>query len=322
MAGVSLRSLLAKICEEWFLSNSLSTPCVLLSTCNRTELYFSSDDLAATHSIFLRKLKEILSFDFDQKLYTYFDRECFSHLCRVAAGLDSAIIAETEIQAQVREAYERALEQYELPHHLHYLFQKSLKVSKEVRQHLPQRRGIPTLEEAMLKIGGQFFEGENSPKILFVGASAINEKIISTFRKHVFTDLSIINRTPTTVEGIDTLPWKALTSWQSFDWIIVGTKAQEYILTAKGSEYPSKRILIHDLSVPSNVDPKLNLHPNITLMNIDEINKTLEIQQKQIHHLLAKAESFVAASSHRQIELFHAREKARLRAKNNLRKAL
>lgn len=310
LAGVSLRSLLAKVCEEWFISNGWNLPCVLLSTCNRTEIYFSSEDLAATHSMLLGKFKEKIAFNFDQKLYTYFDRECFSHLCRVASGLDSAVLAETEIQAQVKDAYERAAQQYDLPRHLHFLFQKSLKVSKEVRQNLLHTRGMPTLEDAIFKIGAQFFGNEVSPNILFIGASAINEKIAKSFIKNGHTNISLINRTPTQIEGLRSFPWEKRSTWSQFDWVIVGTKAKDYVLPSQVGH--KKKILIHDLSVPSNVDPNLGHHPEITLMNIDEINKTLEQQQKQIHHLLSKAESFVQSASQRQTQIFRAKEEARL----------
>jgi len=312
MASVSLRSFLAKACEEWFHTADCEPLSVLLSTCNRTEIYFASEDLAATHSQLINRFKEIIPIDYDQKFYTYFDRDCFYHLCRVASGLDSAVIAETEIQSQVRDAYQKASLKNLLPRQLHYLFQKSLKVSKEVRQRLTTTRGIPTLEQAITKIGDHFFKEKSDPKVLFVGASAINEKLIHHFLNRGVDHLHLINRTPKKIEGVTSIDWNQISSWSKFDWIIVGTKSQDYILKTHHSKWSNQQILIQDLSVPSNVDPRLGNHPQITLMNIDEINKTLQFQQKQIYHLLDRAEAYVEAASDRQISLYHQREHARM----------
>src|SRR5262245_52879886 len=92
LADLKLREKLAKACQNRFLSSSFHGDhhFVLLSTCNRTEFYFSSDDLAETHSYLLRILRQDVEDDFDQKLYTYFGTDCFLHLTRVTSGLDSA----------------------------------------------------------------------------------------------------------------------------------------------------------------------------------------------------------------------------------------
>src|SRR5690554_1094898 len=78
---------------------------VILSTCNRTEIYFSAEDLTEGHSHLLSFLRKAIDVPFEQAFYSFFGMDCFFHLCRVAAGLDSAIFAESEIQRQVRVAY-------------------------------------------------------------------------------------------------------------------------------------------------------------------------------------------------------------------------
>ena len=111
LADLKLRELLAKASQRRFgagISTHGSHHFILLSTCNRTEIYFCSDDLAATHTYLLSILRNEVDEEFDQKLYSYFGRDCFHHLARVTAGLDSAIVAETEIQGQVKKAYEFA----------------------------------------------------------------------------------------------------------------------------------------------------------------------------------------------------------------------
>src|SRR3954466_9975105 len=96
LADLKLRETLAKACQRRFSAgNSLhgNHSFVLLSTCNRTEAYFTSYELAETHTYLLNILRQEVFEEFDHKLYSFFGSDCFAHLARVTAGLDSAIIA-------------------------------------------------------------------------------------------------------------------------------------------------------------------------------------------------------------------------------------
>ncbi len=125
LADLKLRELLAYACQKRFgpvFSTHENHSFVLLSTCNRTEVYFSSEDLTNTHNYLLSILRQEVKYEFEQKLYSFFGYDCFFHLSRVTAGLDSAIVAETEIQGQVKTAYDNAQEFSQLPSDLHFLF--------------------------------------------------------------------------------------------------------------------------------------------------------------------------------------------------------
>src|SRR5262245_20986881 len=105
LADLKLREQLAKNCQKCFGSLRAVNEhhhFILLSTCNRTEIYFSSEDLTTTHTYLLSILRMEVEGEFDHKLYSYFGVDSFCHLTRVTLGLDSAIIGETEIQGQVK----------------------------------------------------------------------------------------------------------------------------------------------------------------------------------------------------------------------------
>lgn len=321
LADLRLRELLAKSCRRRFGSEcSCHFPhyFILLSTCNRTEIYFSSEDLAQTHTYLLSILREEVCEEFDQKLYSYFGYDCFLHLSRVTAGLDSAIIAETEIQGQVKAAYEHAAGFRALPEELHFLFQKSLKIGKDVRTSIPMKPGLPNLEHAILNSGADLFTHPDQAKVLFVGASEINKKILGFLKSKKINSITICNRTLQTAQAIaetfsvKQMPWAKMNSWHEFDWIIFGTKAPNYLITQQ--MVPSKLVshkLVVDLSVPRNVEPTLNLHPEITLLNIDQLNDSLKIRKKKMTHTLIQAEQNILECSKRQIERFYQKEKAR-----------
>lgn len=319
LADLKLREKLAKSCLKYFSANGvIQHPLhfVTLSTCNRTEIYFSSKDLAESHTYILGILREDVSEEFDQKLYSYFGKDCFLHLCRVTAGLDSAIVAETEIQGQVKAAYEYALEFSALTEELHYLFQKSLKTGKLARSQLPLQRGLPDLEHAIVQTGQHFFSNNTEIKLLFVGASDINRKILHFCKAKHYQNISICNRTPGLALEISNhfncslVPWQNLEkTWYTFDWIIFATKSPNPLIhkNTLPNELKSKKLII-DLSVPRNVDAKLAKEPDITLLNIDQIDKTLLTRLKQIEHLLVQTESLIENAVNQHFQSFILRQ--------------
>lgn len=324
LADLKLRELLAQACQRRFSPGARlhgdEHHFVLLSTCNRTEVYFSSQELSATHTYLVEVLRCDVDQDFDQKLYTFFGRDCFRHLARVASGLDSAIIAETEIQGQVRAAYETTLTSHALPPELHFLFQKALKIGKQVRSDLPLGRGIPDLEHAVFQVGTDFFQQPHAARVLFVGASEINLKILRYLRGKGFERLELCNRTLSKAkavadkQSVKVLPWEQLNQWPTYDWIVCGTKAPHPILTLQ--QLPDRlvgRKLLLDLSVPRNIAPQLSLHPLLSVFNIDQLNSGLQQRRRQLADQLLCAESLVDEASARQTALFQQRHVERQR---------
>jgi glutamyl-tRNA reductase len=316
LADLKLRELLAKICQKWFGTGAClhgDHVFLLLSTCNRTEIYFSSEDLASTHIYILGILRLEIEEEFDHKLYSYFGIDCFLHLSRVTAGLDSAVVAETEIQGQVKTAYEQAAGQRKLPHDLHFMFQKSLKIGRQLRTQIPMGRGVPDVEHAILSVGSRFFKSCIDAKILFVGASEINQKIISHFLFKQMSNITICNRSKSNLEkiagmhSIKVLEWENLSAWNNYDWIILGTKCPEFLISKKDIQEigHSQSKLMIDLSVPRNVDPAIaGKNSAITLLNIDQINQLLDVRKEQMNHMLVQAERLARDSTQKQIALF------------------
>ncbi len=310
LADLKLREELAKAALKGFtlgISSHSQHYCVVLSTCNRTEIYFSSDDMPECHTHILSILREEVAEDFDQKLYSYFGNDCFMHLCRVTAGLDSAIIAETEIQGQVKAAYENAVSMAELPKDLHYLFQKSLRISKQVRTALPMGRGMPDVEHAVINTGKHLFGKPEEKKILIVGASTINMKIVDFLKNKEIGDITMCNRTQSKIGGniAQVLPWEQLDLWHTYDWVIFGTKAPNHLI--KPDHLPKEcvgRKLIIDLSVPRNVDPLLAKDPRVTLLNIDQINRMLRIRKGQLMSCVYEAEELITELVQRHVDLY------------------
>lgn len=311
LAGLQLRERLAKACQKHFSAHqALHGPhsFVLLSTCNRTELYFSSENLPEAHIHILNLLRLEIAEEFDQKLYTYFGADCFLHLCRVACGLDSAIIGETEIQGQVKNSYELATEYIALPKELHFLFQKALMVGKKARTLIPRHIDLLGVEHAIYNAGKELIKQARDPKILFVGASEINLKVINFLKAKKLHNMTLCNRSYQSAKSIlenlhlDWLDWTSLNKWHAYDWIIFGTKASHYILGKEEVDPSLDRKLIIDLSVPRNVDPAISANQNIHLLNIDQLNSTLTERRAQVENFILGAEKIILQSTQ-----FHSR---------------
>lgn len=319
LAHLQLRETLAKACQKCFMAGSSTHgehTFVLLSTCNRTEIYFSSEDLAETHTYLLQILRKEIDEEFDQKIYSYFGHDCFLHLSRVTAGLDSAILAETEIQGQVKATYEKSVKMVNLPSDLHYLFQKSLKIAKKIRCDLFAGHNIPDIKHAVFNTGTHLFEDSKKMRILFIGASEINCKILHFLQSKKLGDITLCNRSNESLHSfaneykVQALEWERRAEWVNYDWIIFGTKSPEYLLTPDHlTKETLSQKLIMDLCVPRNVDPKVGCHPQITLLNIDQINRMVRARAHKTTKLLMQAETSISHSVKIHAELHQSKKK-------------
>ena len=319
IADLKLREKLAKACEKCFslsACKSSSAPFVLLSTCNRTEIYFSSFDLPVIHSEILHRLRQEMNQDFEQKLYSFFGEDCFTHLSTITAGLDSAIVGETEIQGQVKNAYNASCQELKLPKELHFLFQKSLKIGKTIRTQIQLRKGMLNLEQMLFKIGSELFKELSQTNILFVGASDINKKIWDFFSRKNIGSLSLCNRSlsqntnDAKSKGIQLLDWSKKNSWSTFDWIIVGTKSLQPLLTVNDlNDTPKKHKLIVDLSIPRNVATELGWFPSISLLNIDKIHQIMQSHNKAKAKSLLAAQTIILENTKKQMSILEKKQK-------------
>lgn len=275
-ANLSFREAMARSSASLAGEKSLffGHPIVLLSTCNRTEIYFGGADLAAIHSDLLAWLRGYMAETFEHRLYSYFGLDCFIHLARVAAGLDSAILAETEIQAQVKTAYSSTCAFTKLPAGMHYIFQKALKISKLVRSQM-QMQKTPGLLQAIWQLAYAHLPSLAEARILFVGYSEINRRLSCFLRQRKLTNFTWI--THQLCEEPSVYPYEAIEMWRDFDWIICASGHDRYLLEGESRS----RHAIFDLSVPRNVNPNIARGDGVVLYNIEEINAWIQKQNLQ-----------------------------------------
>ena len=274
--------------SEKLLEGKLGLPIILLSTCNRTEIYFSAEDLPEGHSSILSELKSEIGEFSDDHLYSYFGEKCFDHLAKVTAGLDSVILGEAEIQRQVKEAYETAACLQKLPFCLHYMFQKSLKLGKEIRTAYTLPKTLVSMESTIWNLMRYFFGEQKTQSILFVGFSEINRKILSFFKGKGFSNLSLATRSIEAAKessikhSFQLINWQDLRCWKDYDIVVCGSVAPKYLLEQEHVVGTIQNRLVIDLGLPRNVDPFIGKHPTITLFNIEEVNFFIDQKQRGV----------------------------------------
>lgn len=242
-------------------------PAVWISTCNRVEVYTTDDEFSPLYSLFL-------SIDSGLKAYTYCYRgqECFLHLCHLAAGLDSAILGETEIVRQMKMAY---LSARSLPGCLHYAFQKALHVAKINRHRFPFVRETQSLSKTLWQITQEFFPSTSHLKILLVGFSQTHREWASFLRYKGMDQIVFCSRSQALpMEHLR--PRKEVDSWRSYDVISCATQAESFLIRGRSD----RKHLLFDLSMPRLIDPNLEGRA-VSLWNLDAIHARMETHKEE-----------------------------------------
>lgn len=302
-ASLRLREKLARQSVETHLEKKqLPFPCVLLSTCNRFEIYFSAANLSETADFIMDILEELIEEGCRVAFYHYFHHTCFYHLAKVISGLDSAILGESDIQRQVKKAYLKAQLLRPLSKEIHYLFQKSLRMGKRLRTDIIQQHKAVNLEKFILHQAIQ----SRCRSVLFIGNSELNRKIIRVFDQCGFTDITLCTR----MEGIlpyPTLHFDQVASWVDYSLVIVATKHPEYVIEKqhmKGKTVQTQ--MIFDLGIPRNVDP--SIADGINLIDLERLNTSLEKKRKISAKEIERAEAAIRHWTYTYEHIFVERE--------------
>lgn len=259
-------------------------PVVSLFTCNRIEIYFSGLELRDKQKQLVDFLRQSLGTNLEEHFIYLFGKEAFLHLCQVTSGVDSAVFGETEIQNQVKSAYYAASTLHHLPSALHFLFQKSFKVAKGIRNECLLVKGLPSLKET---IWGLASTGRS---FLFIGFSEVNRRMIPFFLQKG-CKVTLASRQKTAEEyakkwGCSFFPWQKFHDLSSFDGVICSSRSDGYLIDQKIRS--NKPILIFDLSMPRNVHPDVSLIPNISLYNLqmlDNLQRLKREKYQQAQHI-------------------------------------
>lgn len=262
---------------------------VVLSTCNRTEIYFSQSQYNPdyAHVLVYNSLMAFKTIDFDaeQYVYSYNQDDAVEHLFAVTAGIDSLVIGEDQIIGQVKEAYEIA-EKYSLPDAvLKRLFQKALEAGKRVRTETAITTGCTSISFLAVEMCDSVCTDLSTLSVLLIGTGDTGKLTLQALYKKGVRDFFISNRTyehaQPSVEKYDAkfVPVNQIESYiEQVDIVITATSSPSYIITLDmllGKTRQALPIFV-DLSVPRNIDIAIDSVSETKIIVVDDLQKIID----------------------------------------------
>src|ERR1700693_4060789 len=300
----------AREAAEQLRSRGILEESLVLSTCNRSELYGvpreDATDSAGAVELFVASFHQLSLSELDGSLYRHRDSHAVRHLFRVSAGLDSMLLGEAEIFGQVRDAYQIALDRGETGPVLNRMFQAALEVGKRVRNETELGARPVSVAFSGVKLAERIFGKLNNHRALIVGAGETSEQVVRHLSDRGIKQLRVLNRTPEHAVdlaarfGGEVVPWENLAV--ALDWpdlIVTSVSASEPILTraiinramtARGN----RALLLIDLGVPRNVASDVGDIYNTYLYNIDDLTEIIEQNKKAREAEIPRAEAIIS----------------------------
>lgn len=308
MSGTEAPAVLADLVDS-----GAAAEAVLLSTCNRTELYLSLADLARGDTAFRAILADRLESPSDKLsgyLYLHRDQSAAGHLFRVASGLDSMVLGEPQIQGQVREAYQLAQETRGLAGPvvgatLNRMFQTALGVGGRVRTETELGLGAASISSAAVELAKKIFGSLRGRHALVMGAGEMSELTLELLRAEGVRSWVVTNRTYDRASelarkwGGRAIPWDELGSGlPGAEIVICSTSAPHPVLTlerfrAALPRGASRPLCIIDIAIPRDVDPQVGKEPNVFLYNIDDLRQIVDDSLERRRAEIPRAEEIV-----------------------------
>jgi glutamyl-tRNA reductase len=273
---------------------------LLLTTCNRVEVYAVSDKRISTDEIARCLIAETNrdSDNYAPPFYHYEDTKCVQHLFRVASGLDSMIVGESEIFGQAKKAYESARTSGAIGPHLHRLFQRAFRVAKQVRTHTDITRGAVSVGSVAVELAQRIFGKLTECKVLVLGAGETSERTTRALVSRGVTDIRVSNRSLDRARelaqavGGRAVPFDDWTTQcREIDILLTSTASETPLLTSEIlapmlSQRLDRSLFIIDIAVPRDVDPSVNELQGVYLYDIDSIRsvaeQSLELRRQQV----------------------------------------
>jgi len=282
---------------------------VLLSTCNRTELYAveASDGLVGPHV--LRGFSDRLGADCSAYGYVLRDRQAIEHLFRVASGLDSMILGESQIHGQVRDAWEASRAHAGAA--LNRAFQSALQVSGRVRHETALARGAASVSSAAVQLSKQIFGSLRGRRAMVLGAGDTAELALECLVREGVRAAVVANRTFENAEalarrhGAEAVHfdecWRRLAD---VDLVICSTSAPHAVVSvARVRDAVARRgdrpLCVLDIALPRDVEPAVRELDNVFLYDLDDLQAVVAASLERRQGELPVAEQLIAAEAER-----------------------
>ena len=281
---------------------------VILSTCNRVEIY-AATSLDSTKAF--SELKHFLVTCHDYRdpltdeIYGLSEPQSIHHLFKVACGLDSMVLGETEILGQLKKAYDLALQHQHTGARLNKAFQRAFNVAKHVRTETSIQRGSISVGSVAVELAEKIFSSLDDRHVMVIGAGDTSEKTARALLSRGAKSIIVTNRSFDRAQALATeLGGRSVDfdDWSKefalVDIVISSTAAPHHILDRTKLEplmkmRKNRPLLLVDIAVPRDIDPEVNLMPNVYLYNIDDLQAIAADYLQQRQEEVARCEKII-----------------------------
>ena len=253
---------------------------LILSTCNRTEIYYTSDLDLSNAILNLLKTEKGVDHGIDSYFWNKEKLPALRHLFRVALGLEAKVLGDIQISNQVKKAYQYSADQHLSGPFFHRLMHTIFYANKRVVQETVFRDGTASVSYACVGLVQQFIQNFSDPKILVLGLGEIGRDVADNIEE-MNASITLSNRNALTTQtlakqyGYDVLPFeKLLKKIANFDVIISSVQVPKPIIMKDHipEQLLSQKLFV-DLAVPRSMDSKLDTIDGIILYNVDQIEE-------------------------------------------------
>ncbi len=301
---------------------------VLLSTCNRVELYFASETPEACPShhdavAFLAEFHGLSPTELFNELFEHTGEDFVRHLFTVAASLDSMVIGEAQILAQVKQAYELANSVAATGTITNSAFQAALRVAKRVATETAiQQKRVSVPSVAVCEFAKGIFERFDDKHVVVIGAGEMGEEALRYLIDEGTRQISIVNRNLARAEDLAARLAGQPRAWDDLhallveaDLVVSATGAAEPILTAADfrpivAERFQRTLLILDLAIPRDFDPHINDLTGVFLYSIDDLTAACAKNREDREREWPKAQRIIEEETGRFMADLHHRATA------------
>jgi len=294
---------------EVLVTRSSAAESVVLSTCNRSEIYIASTDAEQARQeivAFLSEYHQLPRDAFMPHLFAHRDMAAARHLFRVAAGLDSLVIGEPQILGQVKEAFQAAAERHCTGPLLTKTFQWAFGVGKRVRTETGLGEGAVSVSFAAVALARKIFGRLEGRRVLVVGAGEISALTAQHLRSQGVEEIVITSRTAAHADALAaqvsgrTVPWAQMRrAIAGADIVLTATGSQRPIITREDVQAVTGRrrtepLFIIDIAVPRDVEASVGEIEQVFLYNVDDLQGIVQENLERRGAEIAQAEAIVA----------------------------
>ncbi|MBM3945810.1 MAG: glutamyl-tRNA reductase [SAR202 cluster bacterium] len=278
---------------------------VILSTCNRTEFYTLAHNGGPDWSTFLQKIYPLEAESIERYFYRHEGVEAARHVFRVAAGLDSMLVGESQVLGQVRTAYSAAVTARTAHNPLSRLFHEALRVGKRARTETRLSRNELSVSSAAVRLARQAVGPLAGKQALVIGAGEAGRLAARALVQAGVGKLTVTNRTASRAEELarelngSVVPYEEMPgALVNADIVVSATEAPDTVLTramlerARG-EHSERALAVLDIAIPRDVDPDVRGLPYVALFDMDDLNGVAEVHRQEQLEEAAQAEAIV-----------------------------